>query len=110
MLADDIKRLRTALDCSVGELAEAAGVDVRTVLDWESGERFPTKRHADKLEALRGAAPGAIRRKLRGKKPPTGFALLADSRLWAIVRKLVAHADMMTEVERIATKYDDPAD
>jgi len=104
----DIKRLRDELGCSIGELAETLGVDVKTVLDWEAGERFPTKRHADKLESIRRTGPSAVLRKPRAKKAPTGLSLLADPRLWTIVRKLVAHPDFLTEVERLAEKYEDP--
>jgi transcriptional regulator with XRE-family HTH domain len=109
MLPDEIKKLRDELGCSIGELSEAVGVDVKTLLEWEAGDRFPTKRHADKLQAVRLAGPGAIKRKPRGKKQqPTGVALLADPRLWTIVRKLVTHPDLVAEVERLAEKYDDP--
>ena len=52
MQAEDVKRLRESLACSIGELAATVGVDVKTVLAWESGDLFPTKRHADKLKAL----------------------------------------------------------
>ena len=109
MSPDEIKKLRDELGCTVGELSEAVGADVKTVLAWESGDLFPTKRHSDKLQAARLAGPGAIKRKPRGKKapPPSGMALLADPRLWTIVRKLVAHPELVTEVERLAEKYED---
>jgi transcriptional regulator with XRE-family HTH domain len=109
MTGSDIKRLRSELDCSVGELAETIGVDAKTVLEWESGDRFPTKRHADKLTALRAAGPSGVKRRTRKRSGRQGLDLLADPRLWAIIRKLLAHADLLAEVERAAERYEDPA-
>lgn len=109
MSPEDVQRLREALACSLGELAAAAGVDVKTVMAWESGELFPTKRHATRLEALKSAGPSAIPRKLRTNAPAGGIALLGEPRLWTIVRKLTAHPELLREVEKIAEPYDDPA-
>jgi transcriptional regulator with XRE-family HTH domain len=105
----DVQRLREALSCSLGELAAAVGVDVRTVMAWEAGDLFPTKRHVVRLEALKAKGPGAIPRKSRGRATATGIALLADPRLWAIVRKLTAYPELLREVEKLAEPYDDPA-
>jgi DNA-binding XRE family transcriptional regulator len=109
MLPEDIKRLRAELDCSIGELADAVGVDTRTLLGWEAGDLFPTKRHCDRLEALRREGPNAVPRKPRGKRPAGGLDLLADPRLWTLVRKLLAHPALFAEAEKIAERYDDPA-
>jgi DNA-binding transcriptional regulator YiaG len=105
---EDVQRLRETLSCSVGDLARAVGVEVKTVLAWESGDLFPTKTHAVRLEALKSAGPAAIPRKSRGKGAVTGMALLAEPRLWTIVRKLTAHPELLREVEKLAEHYDDP--
>jgi transcriptional regulator with XRE-family HTH domain len=108
MSPEDVQRLRKELACSVGELAAAVGVEVRTVLAWESGDLFPTKRHAARLEALKSAGRDAFPRKSRGKAPAPGLALLAEPRLWAVLRKLTAHPELFREVEKLADGYDDP--
>lgn len=108
MSPEDVQRLREMLSCSVGDLATAVGVEVKTVLAWESGDLFPTKRHAVRLEALQKAGPGAIPRKSRGKGAVTGIALLGEPRLWTIVRKLTAHPQFFREVEQLGERYDDP--
>ncbi|HEX4476472.1 MAG TPA: helix-turn-helix domain-containing protein [Polyangiaceae bacterium] len=106
MVPDDIKRLRDELSLSLGELADAVGTDVRTVLAWESGDLFPTKRHSVRLVALREAGPQP-----KPKKKPRAPAPdpLADPRLWAVVRKLVAHPDFLDRAEQLAVEYEDPA-
>jgi transcriptional regulator with XRE-family HTH domain len=104
-----VTRLREALSCSIGELASAVGVDVKTVMAWEAGDLFPTKRHVARLEALEAAGPTAIPRKSRSKANATGIALLGDPRVWTIVRKLTAHPEFLREVEKLASGYDDPA-
>jgi transcriptional regulator with XRE-family HTH domain len=104
-----LKRLREALSCSLGELATAVGVDVKTVMAWEAGDLFPTKSHVARLDALEAAGPAAIPRKSRTKVAVTGIALLGDPRLWTILRKLTAHPDLLREVEKLADGYDDPA-
>lgn len=108
MNADEIKRLRADLACSVGELAAAMGVETRLVLAWESGDEFPTKKYSDKLRKLGEAGPTAIPRKSRAKGEDPLVAL-SDPRIWTILRKLLAHPPLRTEVERLAEKYDDPA-
>jgi hypothetical protein len=110
MRGDEIKHLRDTLSCSIGELANAVGVDVKTLLAWEAGDLFPTKKHEDRLVELRTRGPSAITRKPRGKAPKSGMALLAEPRLWTVVRKLLAHPDFFAEVERSAEKYEDPGE
>jgi transcriptional regulator with XRE-family HTH domain len=109
MLGDEIKLLRETLDCSIGELANAVGVDVKTLLAWETGDLFPTKKHEDRLVELRTRGPTAIIRKPRGKAAKNGVSLLAEPRLWAVVRKLLGHPDFFAEVEKLAERYEDPA-
>ena len=110
MQPEDVKRVRNALTCSVGELAAALGVEVKTVLAWESGDLFPTKRHADRLKALEREGPLAIKRTIPKKPRATsGLDLLAEPRLWSILRKLLAHPDLLEKVERLSEPYADPA-
>lgn len=108
MSPDAVKRLRELLSCSVGELAAAVGTDVKTLMAWEAGDLFPTKRDVSRLNALEAAGPTAFPRKSRSKAAATGVALLADPRLWTIVRKLTAHPDLLRAVEKLADGYDDP--
>lgn len=104
MQSEDVKRIREALACSMGELAAAVGVDVKTLLAWESGDEFPTKRHADRLNALEAQGPSAIKRS--PKSTPTGPDLLADPRFWTVVRKLATHPDLFTKVQKLSDSYD----
>jgi DNA-binding transcriptional regulator YiaG len=104
MQPEDVRRIREALACSLGELAAAVGVDVKTLLAWESGDQFPTKRHADRLKALEAQGPSAIKRS--PKRPATGPDLLADPRFWTVVRKLATHPDLFSKVEQLSATYD----
>ncbi len=112
MTPAEIKQIRSELACNARELGEALGVDQKTVLDWESGERFPTKRNTDALLALREKGPAAIPRRPRGKARPaaTPYQTLADRDLWKVVRKLIAHPDLRDEVAKISERYPDPAE
>jgi transcriptional regulator with XRE-family HTH domain len=104
MQAEDVKRLRESLGCSVGELAASVGVDVKTVLGWESGDLFPTKRHADRLKALERQGPSAVKRK--SKAPATGADLLSDPRFWKVVQKLATNSDFFSKVEKLSETYE----
>jgi len=108
MQPEDVKRLRDELACSVGELAATVGVDVKTVLAWESGDLFPTKRHADRLKALERQGPSAVKKR-SSKKAVTGLDLLDDPRFWKVVRKLVVHSELFAKVEKLSEAYDEPA-
>jgi len=107
--ADDIKALRATLQCTTRELAEATGVDQKTVLAWESGQLFPTKKFVDRMEALREKGPSAVPKKARGAAPSPA-RLLADPAFWLVVRKLLAHKKLRDEVTKLATDYPDPVD
>ena len=104
-----IKALRAELKCTARELAGALGIEQSTVLEWEGGEIFPTKRHVDAMESLRAKGPAAIPRKAKGASPPP-MKVLADPALWEIVRKLAVHKKFRDEVTKLAQAYADPAD
>ncbi len=104
MRPEEIKKLREELGCSLGELAAAVGVETKTLLSWEAGDLFPTKRHVDKLEATRKAGPAAVRRP-KAEPSPTGIDALSDPRLWAIIRKLASEPAFFAEVEKLAARY-----
>jgi transcriptional regulator with XRE-family HTH domain len=104
MRPDEIKKLREELGCSLGELAQAVGVDAKTLIAWESGDLFPTKRHVSRLEAVRRGGPEAVRRP-KAAPVASGLELLSDPRLWAIVTKLVQDAKFFAEVEKLAERY-----
>lgn len=105
MHSEDIKRIRESLACSLGDLAAAVGVEVKTLLAWESGDRFPTKRHADRLRALEKEGPSAIKRS-RPKKAPSGPELIGDARFWTVVRKLATNPEFFGKVEKLAGEYE----
>ena len=106
---EEIKALRTALSCSTRELGDALGVDQKTILEWEAGNLFPTKKYVDRMLALKEKGPGAVPKKARGAAPPP-LRVLADPALWELVRKLVAHKKLRDEVIKLASSYADPAE
>jgi transcriptional regulator with XRE-family HTH domain len=103
---EDIKALRKDLGCTAKELAAALDLDQATVLAWERGELFPTKRYVDAMAALREKGAGAIPKKSKGGDP---MKSLADPLLWELVRKLCAHKKLREETARLAAGYPDPA-
>jgi transcriptional regulator with XRE-family HTH domain len=109
MTSDEIKALRAELKCTARELAGALGLEQAVVLQWETGELFPTKRHVDQMEALRAKGPGAIPKKAKGAQP-SPMKVLADPSLWELVRKLTAHKKLRDEVVKLAASYPDPAE
>lgn len=109
MTPEKIKELRAELKCTARELAGALGIEQSTVLSWESGELFPTKKHCDQMEALRAKGPGAIPKKAKGAQA-SPMKVLADPTLWELVRKLVAHKKLRDEVSKLAAAYPDPAE
>jgi DNA-binding XRE family transcriptional regulator len=106
--SDEIKALRAELRCTTRELADALEVDQKTVLAWESGELFPTKKHCVRMATLREQGPSAIPRRAKGAAPPP-MQVLADPEVWAALRKIVAHRKLRDEVLKLAASYDDPA-
>ena len=109
MSPEDIKNLRAALQCSTRELGDALGVEQKTILAWEAGNLFPTKKNVDRMLALQEKGASAIPKKPRGAAPPP-LRVLADPALWALVRKLVAHKGLRDEAVKLAANYPDPAD
>lgn len=112
MLADDVKALRSELKLTVRALAEHLGVEIKELLSWEAGERFPTKRHVSLMEALRNrkdVSPNSLpARAGASDKSAAPLAALADPELWRVVRKLVAHPDLLAETAALAARYEDP--
>ncbi len=110
MSPEEIQQLRKELKCSAGELARTIGVDADTVLAWEGGELFPTKRYVDQLRVLKEKGPDAIVRLPRGRaRAKVGVDRLADPKLWELVRKLIQHPALFDQVAKLAEGYDDPA-
>jgi DNA-binding XRE family transcriptional regulator len=107
---EEIKKLRQDLACSASDLGRTLGVEARTVVLWETGELFPTKRHVDQMNKLAEAGPTGVVRAARAKKGAvTGLARLSDPKLWEIVRKLAEHPALFDSVAKLADGYDDPA-
>lgn len=107
MTPDHIKALRRELSCTAKELAVALELDQATVLSWERGDLFPTKKYVDKMELFRERGPSAIPKKTKGDDP---MKALTDPATWALVRKLAAHKKLRDAVAKIAASYPDPAD
>lgn len=108
MTPDELKALRKELGCTARDLATTIGVDQETVMAWEKGDLFPTKRSVELLEDLRKKGPSAILKKPR--KGASVMDLLGDPALWGIVRKLLVHDDLRKEVARLADRFSDPKD
>ncbi len=72
MTPDDIKELRKTLACTARELATALDLEQATVLAWERGDLFPTKKYVTKMNALRDKGPSAIARKAKSSNPVEG--------------------------------------
>ncbi len=110
MSPDDIKALRKELSCTARELATALGVEQESVMAWERGELFPTKRFVVKMEDLRRAGAAAIPRR---KKSPSGASpmhALASPDIWRLFRKVLAHPELQRAALKLAEDYVDPAD
>jgi transcriptional regulator with XRE-family HTH domain len=106
---EEIKKLRQELGCSASDLGRTLGIEARTVVMWESGELFPTKRHVDQMKKLAETGPSGVIRAAKPKKGAvTGLARLSDPKLWEIVRKLAAHPALFDSVAKLADGYDDP--
>ena len=110
MSPDDIKALRKELSCTARELAAALGTEQESVLAWERGELFPTKRYVTKMEELRRAGPGAIPRKKKEATAGSPAKALANPDLWKLFRKLIAHPELRAAAMKLSEAYNDPAD
>jgi transcriptional regulator with XRE-family HTH domain len=104
MSPDDIKALRRVIGATQRDLAEALEIDVALVRDWEKGERFPTLANCQSMEKLRGAPP------IKKKGAKTPIELLGDPAFFVLVRKLLTHAPLRAEVDKLAAGYADPLD
>jgi transcriptional regulator with XRE-family HTH domain len=110
MAPEDIKKLREELGCTARELAGALEIEQETVLAWERGDLFPTKRLVGMMGELRRKGPSAIPRKKRKSAPASPLHLLADPELWRILRKLLVHPELRAATLKLAEAYPDPAD
>jgi transcriptional regulator with XRE-family HTH domain len=110
MSPEDVKALRQELGCTARDLAAALGLEQETVLAWERGDLFPTKRLVGKMEELRQKGPSAIpKQRRKGPAPTSPFHALADAELWRLLRKLIAHPELRSAVQKLAEPYADPA-
>lgn len=110
MAPEDIKKLREGLSCTARELAGALGIDQETVLAWERGDLFPTKRFVGMMEELGRKGPAAIPRKKKKSAAAPPLHVLADPDLWRLFRKLLVHPELRTAVLKQAETYTDPAE
>jgi transcriptional regulator with XRE-family HTH domain len=110
MSPEDIKALRKELSCTARELATALGIEQETVLAWERGDLFPTKRYVSEMEGLRRAGPTAIPRQKKGARAASPMQLLASPDIWKLIRKLLVHPELRTAAMKLAEAYDDPGE
>jgi DNA-binding XRE family transcriptional regulator len=111
MSPDEIKALRGELGCTTRELGTALGVDQETILAWERGDLFPTKRLVGMLDDLRKKGPDAIPKKKRGKQANlTPFQVLATPEMWTLIRKILGNAELRAAATKLSEGYPDPAD
>lgn len=105
---EQIKQLRQELRCTARELASTLDLPLAEVQAWELGREFPTKRLVTQLGSLRTIGPSAIVRK--GKAGSASVMEQLDNPdLWQLVRKLLAHPELLRQALELATPYDDPA-
>jgi transcriptional regulator with XRE-family HTH domain len=109
MSPEEIKALRQELGCTARELATALGLDQETVLTWERGDLFPTKRLVGQMEELRRKGPSAIPKRKRAQNPAP-LQLLASPDLWLLLRKLLAHPELRAATMKLAESYPDPTE
>lgn len=110
MAPEDIKKLREELGCTARELAGALDIEQETVLAWERGDLFPTKRFVERMNELRRKGPEAIPRKKKRATPASPLQLLADPELWRLFRKLLSHPELRSSAMKLAESYPDPND
>lgn len=112
MSPDDVKALRTRLRATTKDLAHALEIDPATLMAWERGEEFPTKRYVTAMRALdekgADAFPRLPTKRGASKKPADPMSLLADPATWSLIRKILAHADLREAVTKLAASYEDP--
>jgi transcriptional regulator with XRE-family HTH domain len=102
---DELKQARKTLACSVKELAAALDVEPATVMAWERGDQFPTKRYVDRIARLLAEGGASMVRKAKGDDP---FEALRDPEVWMIIRKVLAHPKLRGEVAKLCGRYDEP--
>jgi len=106
-----IRALREELGFTEAELARALGVEVTEVRAWERAERFPTRRWVTAMERVRAQGVPAAPPPNAGDaaRARAGLGSLARPELWAVVRKLAAHPELLERARELADDYDDPA-
>ncbi len=108
MSPEALKALRKELGCTARDLGATIGVDQETVLAWERGELFPTKRYVEALLDLKRRGPSAVVRAPKKKSAP--MELLTEPAFWLLVRKLLHHEELRREALRLAERYEDPSE
>ena len=105
MSPDEIRSLRKDLNLTQRQLAEALKLDVDAVRAWEKEESFATKAHCEAMERLRANPPPRVP---KGSVSP--MQVLGDPKFFGLVRKLLTHAKLRAEAEKLAAEYPDPLD
>lgn len=111
MSPDEVKALRTRLRATTKDLAQALDIEPATLSAWERGEAFPTKRYVQLLAELDAKGPEAFPRlptKRGAAKKSDPMSGLADPAVWALLRKILAHAELREAVIKLAAPYEDP--
>jgi transcriptional regulator with XRE-family HTH domain len=103
MSPEDIRTLRKQLNLTQRQFAEALQIETDTLRAWEREEEFPTKSACESMEKLRANPPPRP-----SKHVSTPIELLGDPKFFTLLRKIIAHSKLRSEIEKLAESYPDP--
>lgn len=96
----DVTSLRAALALNPLQLAEHLGVPARLVLQWEAGDRFPTKKHCEMMRELRRGA-GQSSSEARALPPQNS----GEVSVTEVVRRLLADPTFARRLHELVADY-----
>jgi DNA-binding transcriptional regulator YiaG len=104
---DDVKALRKELRLSIQALATSLKVEARTILAWEAGDLFPTKKHASAMLALVAQRKADERPSPSSNSESNDDALsqLKNPELWDLVARLATDPEFFATVQRLAKRH-----
>lgn len=117
MSPSDVTALRRTLGVNPLQLAELLGVPTRLVLQWEAGDRFPTKRHCEAMGALLVRQADAAQRHQQARSEPKpaqgddretatpGAASRPSSEVAEVVQALLRDAEFARRLHALVADY-----
>ena len=108
MSPDEVRQARRRLRLTARALGEVLGVDGKTVMAWERGDAFPTKRYCDAIARTEREATAKQPKEREPAPSSASLAALQQPRLWALVAKLCAHPELLDAAEELAEDYELP--